>query len=169
MNHLFRFRIFTLTAYVLALVTISGSQVTPAYADVPAVLTIEPWGSGTDTILNITVRHIFGFEHYVDLVEVDVDGIIQSMPIAPPQSALVFVVQYHMGEVAGTPTVSARANCNLHSWSPWSEPISVPEFSPLLLLVALASGALASIVLRLKASDTKEQSTLATRDALHRE
>ncbi|MCW4051865.1 MAG: hypothetical protein NWE78_01480 [Candidatus Bathyarchaeota archaeon] len=126
------------SALIVILVVTAGSLIPPVLADVPTIENIEPWTSGTDTILNITIRHdnptVF---HYVDVVEVDVDGNIQNVTLSP-QTTVTFIVQYNMGEVTDTPTVSARAYCTFHGWSDWSEPISVPEFTIVFLLLAFA-------------------------------
>lgn len=40
----------------LAFAAVAVFQIHPVAADVPSVVSIEPWQSGTDTILNITAR-----------------------------------------------------------------------------------------------------------------
>jgi hypothetical protein len=135
-------RIRLLIAAMFALVVILAIPITPVMADVPDVLTIEPWTSGSDTILNITVRHAApsGF-HYIDQVEVDIDGSVQVITIPSAQTTTTFLVQYNMGTVTTTPTVTARARCTVHGWSAWSSPVVVPELSIVLplLLVALTA------------------------------
>lgn len=109
-----------------------------ALADVPSVLSIEPWTSGTDTILNITVTHSSPTgSHYVNKVEVDANGTIHDINLTP-QSTVPFTVQYDMGELADEVPVKARAHCNIHGWSNWSSPVVVPEFSFVQLFPILA-------------------------------
>jgi len=125
----------------LASTAIAGFQVHIVLADVPSVLSIEPWTSGTDTILNITVRHSSPTSsHYVNKVEVDVDGDVHDIDLTP-QSTVTFVVQYNMGELADSPTVRARAHCTIHGWSSWSNSDQVPDSSliPLLPILAIVS------------------------------
>lgn len=37
-------------------------------------------------------------------------------------------MELDLGGLQGTPDVRARAHCNLHRWSDWSQTIAVPEF-----------------------------------------
>ena len=134
----------------LILTAIASFQIQPVLSDVPSVLNIEPWTSGTETILNITVRHSFPTtSHYVNHVEVEIDENVNDVDFIP-QSTVTFVVQYNMEEVADTSTVEARANCNLYGWSSWSETIVVPEFSTIALLLILVTISIAAIFLRKK-------------------
>lgn len=136
---------------ILAFAVIIGFQINPVLADVPTVENIEPLTSETDTILNITVRHASPTgSHYVDKVEVDLDGTFHDVDLTP-QSTLTFIVQYNMSEVTGTPSVQARAHCTFHGWSGWSEPVVVPEFSTIYLLLILAFVSIAVLLLRSKA------------------
>lgn len=127
-------------ATILAFAMIAGMPVIRVMADVPDVLTIKPWTSGSDTLLNITVRHAApsGF-HFIDQVEVDIDGSVQVITIPTAQTTTTFLVQYNMGVVTTTPTVSARARCTVHGWGAWASPVVVPELHLVLplLLVAL--------------------------------
>jgi hypothetical protein len=148
---------------LLTATVILGFQMGLVSADIPDVVSIEPWTSGVDTILNVTVRHTFGFGHFVSQVDVDIDGSIQNIPVASPQPATIFVVQYNMGEVAGTPSVQARANCNIHGWSVWSEPVLVPEFSTIYLLLALVVVTLAALFLKLKIRELEKPTTSVLR------
>lgn len=136
----------------LALTAITGFQIHPVLADVPSVLSIERWTSGTETILNITVRHSSPTNsHYVNKVEVDVDGAVHDIDLAP-QSTVTFVVQYNMGELADAPMVRARAHCTIHGWSSWSNSEQVSDSSsiPLLPILAIVSVlAIVSIVILL--------------------
>jgi len=114
------------TLLVLLLVVVSSSIVDSVFADVPVVNTIEPWTRPSDshTILNIIVTHHDYYSgHYVDWIQVDVNGAVNTVDLSPPQPVnLPFVVHYDMGLVSGTPTVRARAHCTLHGSSAWSSP-----------------------------------------------
>jgi hypothetical protein len=140
----------------LAFTASTGFQIHLVFAVVPEVLSIEPWTSGADTILNITVTHAqFGGSHYVNRVEVDVNGTIQNIDLTS-QSAVTFVVPYNMGEVTENPMVKARAHCTFHGWSGWSESVEVPEFSPIHLLLVLAIVSFAVLLLRSKIASSKK-------------
>jgi len=123
----------------------------PVLADVPSVLSVNPLTDGTETILNITVRH-FGptSSHYIDVVQVDIDGTVDNINL-DPQSTNAFVIQYSMGDISSEPSVRVRAHCNLHGWGDWTEPQIIPEFhSAILMLVILSVFAFTLIVYRRK-------------------
>lgn len=85
-------------ALFLIYTAITSFQIQPVLADVLSVLGIEPWTSGTDTVLNITVRHSFPTSsHYVNKVEVETDENVIGVDLTP-QSTVTFVVQYNMGK-----------------------------------------------------------------------
>ncbi len=151
-----RARAFLIFCVMISVVSF-GFQTNPAYADVPDVLSTEPWTSGTVTFLNITVRHASPTSsHYVNRVEIDVDGTVKNVELTPPQVAPAFVLQYDMGEVTAMPTVQARAHCNIHGWSGWSDPIVVPEFSIVLLPIVLAVVSIAISLLKPTLSSPKK-------------
>jgi len=109
---------------ILLFAVISAALIGSVSADVPIVNTIKPWTRSSDshTVLNITVTHHNYYSgHYVDWIQVDVNGAVNTIDLSPPQPVnLPFVVQYDMGLVSGTPTVRAMAHCNLHGSSVWT-------------------------------------------------
>ncbi|MDH5461554.1 MAG: hypothetical protein OEZ29_03490 [Candidatus Bathyarchaeota archaeon] len=136
------------TVLLLTLAATALFHIHPALADVPSVLSIEAWTSETDTVLNITVTHSSPTSsHYVNTVEVDVNGTIYDIDLAP-QSTVTFIVQYDMGELIAEVSVQARAHCNLHGWSDWSSPVVVPEFSFVHVLPVLAVVSIAVLLFR---------------------
>jgi len=112
------------TLLIVLLAAVSAFIVDSVLADVPVVNTIQPWTRPSDghTVLNVTVTHNNYYSgHYVDWIQVDVDGAVDTVNLSEPQPVnLPFVVQYDMGLVSGTPTVRARAHCTLHGPSAWS-------------------------------------------------
>lgn len=137
--------IFIFISSTIAFASVTIFFPNPVLADVPDVLNVEPWTSGTETILNITVRHSAPTgSHYIDIVQVDVDGAVDDIPLEP-QSTNPFIIHYNMGEVTGEPSVQARAHCTLHGWGSWSESLVIPEFSSHMVLVILAVLILATI------------------------
>ncbi len=111
------------TLFLLASVLV----VDTALADVPVVNSVKPWTRASDNhvILNVTVTHRNYYTgHYVDYVQVDIDGAIDTMNLSPPQSQ-AFIVEYDMGVVSTNPTVRARAHCTLHGSSGWSASVKI--------------------------------------------
>lgn len=118
---------FSGTLIVLLLVVVFASLVDSVFADVPVVSNVEPWTRSSDnhTVLNITITHRNYYSgHYVDWIQVDLDGTVDTVDLSPPQPVnLPFIVQYDMGLVSGNPMIRARAHCNLHGSSAWASPI----------------------------------------------
>jgi hypothetical protein len=144
-------RVFCLLlALLLISVSSIGIKIVPVRADVPDVLSITPWTSGDDTILNITIRHADPSSvHYIDRVDIDVAGSVQSITLSS-QSTAFFTIQQNLGAVTGTPNVRARAHCTTHGWGSYSSPIVIPEFSLVLLPVILVSLTLVTVFARSK-------------------
>jgi len=116
---------------VLLLAIFSASLVDSVYADVPMVNSVKPWTRSSDshTVLNITVTHRDYYTgHYVDWVQVDVNGTVDNVDLSPPQPInLPFLVQYDMGIVSGTSTIRARAHCTLHGSGAWTSPTGLGD------------------------------------------
>ena len=139
-----------LLAFLLLFTVPLGTEIVHVKADVPTVLSITPWMSGENTILNITIRHADPSSfHYINQVEVDKDGTVQSISLSAA-STVIFTVQYNLGVVTGTPDVRARVHCVTHGWSGWSSSIIVPEFSSMFFPILLASLTLLTVVARTK-------------------
>lgn len=125
-------------------------QFSSVLADVPTVVSIEAWTSGTDTILNITVRHSSPTSsHYMDIVEIDIDGTVETVNFSP-QSTVTFVVQFNMGREIDAPEIIARVHCTPHGWSSWSDPKVIPEFSTIHLLMILIMGSFLILFFKVK-------------------
>lgn len=98
-----------------------------AFADVPVVNSVQPWTRTSDShvILNITITHRNYYAgHYVDYMQVDIDGSVNTVNLSPPQPVTV-ITEYDMGIVSTNPTVRARAHCTLHGHSGWSAPVQI--------------------------------------------
>jgi len=107
----------------------------PVYADVPSILSVEPWTSGTETILNITVRHLGPTSnHYINTVQVEIDGVVNDLNL-DPQTTDPFTVQYNMGELNSEPSIRVRAHCIVHGYGSWSTPETIPEFGSISLIL----------------------------------
>jgi desulfoferrodoxin (superoxide reductase-like protein) len=103
-----------------------------AVANVPTVLQIvnisRVADEGSDGKIRLEITHQGpGPNHYVDMVEVQVNGATQQFSLQP-QTTDPFTVEPSLGMLQGTPEVKARAHCNIHGWSDWSQTIAVPEF-----------------------------------------
>ena len=122
-----------LVTSLFLLLVAAFSLVDPVFGDVPVVNAVEPWTRSSDNhvLLNITVTHNNYFSgHYVDWVQVDVNGTLNPVNLSPPQPVnLPLVVQYDVGLVSGNPTVRAKAHCNVHGSSAWSGSVEVGEVS----------------------------------------
>jgi desulfoferrodoxin (superoxide reductase-like protein) len=154
-----------LTAIALVLtITAICVIMPPVYADVPDVQSIVPWTSGTDTVLNITVRHALpSSSHYIYKVEVDVAGTVHVVDLTSPQTSTTFVVQYNMGSLTSTPSVRARAFCNVHDVGPWSQQVVVSEFSALNIILALAIISIAALLIKFKFHDLSKRAFLGSK------
>jgi hypothetical protein len=119
----------------------SNMLIHPAFADEARItdLTFSTRQSDNHTILNITVLHHNYYPgHYVSSVQVSIAGTIYTEVPDPTQPLdQSFTVQHDMGVVSGTPTVIARAICNLHGSFGDSTPIVVPEFSTVTITITL--------------------------------
>ena len=108
--------------FVLGLLLIL-SWLTPfsvIYANVPTVLSLEEARRGDDDVLIIEVSHGSpSSSHYIDSIEVEVDGEVFTIEDLGEQSGTVFTVE-HILESSGT-GIRVRAHCNLHGWSQWTQ------------------------------------------------
>lgn len=130
-----------LSAFLL-LATISimifSSTVNAVRADVPNILQIENISQDSAGKIRLQITHASpSANHYVDMVEVDINGQLTRYD-RQPQSSDTFTVELDLGQIQGKPTVKARAHCNVHGWSSWSGGIPVPEFSQVGLTVLAA-------------------------------
>ncbi len=67
---------------LIALSLLSFHAGTRVFAVVPQITEIVVWTSGSDTVLNVTVIHSpETSSHYVNSIEVDVDGEVQAFPV----------------------------------------------------------------------------------------
>lgn len=107
----------------------SALTVNIALADVPVVDSVQPWTRTSDkhVILNITItHHNYYTGHYVDWLQVDIDGTIDTVNLSPPQPLnQPFVVEYDMGVVSANSSVRAMSHCNIHGSSGWSTPVQI--------------------------------------------
>ncbi len=123
------------------LVCILSSLITPILADVPHNFEFQVESNGTSNTLTITITHNNPTgTHYVDLVQIDIDGTIHDVNL-DPQTEVTFAAEYDLGEIAEIPTIKSRAHCNIHGWSSWNDavfptpaptstPISTPTSTP---------------------------------------
>jgi len=123
-------RLFIKTLSLTAVSAILASSVIRrTSADVPDVLQFENISQESQSKIRLQIRHANpSNNHYVDTVEVDIGGQIKNFNLQP-QSSSPFTEDFQLSDVQGTPEVKARAHCNLHGWSAWSNQIAIPEFS----------------------------------------
>jgi desulfoferrodoxin (superoxide reductase-like protein) len=161
-----RTRTYLLLVVVFTLAISLSLQTQRGEANIPSIVSVVPWKSGTDTWLNITIYHVgtpvpIGPSHYVSTVELNISGTIKDLSQSP-QSTETFLVQYDMGTLPSPVTVQARAYCTLHGWGAWSNAITVPEYPlPWLVLSLVASCLLvAAIKLKLHAPSRQRRSSV---------
>jgi hypothetical protein len=129
-----------LLALLLGAVVVSV-QVLTVGALVPSIVSVVSYDVGSTTWLNITVYHAappaLGSGHYTSVIQLEVNGTVQDLPQSP-QSTETFSVQHSLGPTSGKYSVRARALCNLHGYSGWSNPVTVPEYSLLAVVLFMA-------------------------------
>jgi desulfoferrodoxin (superoxide reductase-like protein) len=137
---------FTLTALSAAAISAFPKI---SKADIGDVLLIENISQNSMGKIRLKIRHVSPTPiHYISIIEVDVDGQIMQFNLEP-QDSDPFTVELDLGEIQGTPNVRARAYCNLHGWSEWSDQIEIPEFpTPIIAIL----GALAASLFFIKKS-----------------
>jgi len=136
-------RVFLRSASLAAISAVAlSSLIKGAEANVPTVLQIENISQDSMGKIRLQITHANPSTccHYVDLVEVDVNGQVKQFTLKP-QSSDPFTVELDLGQVQGTPNVRARAHCITHGWSDWSNQIPVPEFPATAIAVFMALAA----------------------------
>ncbi|MEM3403848.1 MAG: hypothetical protein QXJ17_04890 [Nitrososphaeria archaeon] len=105
--------------WVLLLLLIIPFLIESIYADVPEVVEVKRELQGTDTILNLKIRHSNPSQsHYVDIIEIQINEKLYKINLTP-QGETVFVYQANLGQVDQSAQLKVRVNCNLHGWSGW--------------------------------------------------
>jgi hypothetical protein len=146
-----------LSCILVSSILFTLSVAKPVLADVPRVIDVVPWSSGSDVMLNVTIYHDVGAEvtgHYVDNIEVNVGGNIQNFAQSGPHTYYDTNNHYFnvtvgpITGVTGTPTATVRAHDNLHGWSQTNWTGQIPELSPQILLLALFLATFIAIIAR---------------------
>lgn len=74
---------------------------------------------GNDTFLEVEVRHSSPTQtHYIDTVEVEIDGNVEKLTGLEPQTTTKFTTKYRLEE-PGASRIRVRAHCTIHGWSQW--------------------------------------------------
>lgn len=103
-------------------------------ADVPNVLELNIEENGGQTLV-ISIRHGSpSSSHFVDEVQVELDGELVEVTDLDPQTETQFTQEYKLD--SGAENIRVRVNCNLHGWSNWeslqmdepTEPQGIPGF-----------------------------------------
>ena len=138
-------RVFLKSASLAAASTIALSGfVKKAEANVPTVLQIENLSQDSMGRIKVQIAHAnYSSSHWVDLIEVDVNGQVQQFYLCAscPQTPDSFTMELDIGPIQGTPNVRARAHCTIHGWSDWSNEVPVPEFPTTAIAVFMALAA----------------------------
>jgi len=123
--------------------------VSEVHAIVPQVQELTVSNSGDDTLLDVTFYHSpVTSSHYVNEVEVDVDGVITNYQIS--QESTTFTAQINLGQITGNPLVRARVHCTIDGWSSWSNQVAIPEFPSWTILPLVLTITLFSIIVKRK-------------------
>jgi len=102
---------------ILALLAFSLFPTMAVNANVPTVIELQLETRGEETVLVIQARHSSPSQgHYVDSVEVDIDGTVEKIEL-DPQSQTTFTVEHTVDPKAVD--IRARAHCTNHGWSQW--------------------------------------------------
>jgi len=118
-------------------------QLQTAKALVPNVVSVDFYDVGTVKWVNVTVFHApppaLGTEqHFVSVIDLDVNGTVQSLPRLP-QTTETFSFVFSLGENVNTYSVRARALCNIHGYSAWSTSATIPESIAPAIFIVLAT------------------------------
>jgi hypothetical protein len=123
--------------------------VTDVQAIVPDIQEVVFWNNGENAMLNVTIYHtpVTAF-HYVDQIEVDIDGTVTSYPIS--QSSVTFTTQINLGQINGSPLGRTRVHCTIDGWSSWSSQQAIPELSLSTIISLCLVGTLMVLVAKKK-------------------
>ena len=139
------FFFFTLVGFLFSICVF----VSDVEAIVPQVQDVTVSNSGDNTLLDVTFYHTpVTASHYVNGVEVDVDGVITNYQIS--QDSTTFTAQINLGQITGNPSVRARAHCIVDGWSSWSNQVTIPEFPSWVILPLVLIATFSVIVVRKK-------------------
>ena len=98
-------------------------------ADVPSVIELELEVRGQETVLVATIRHNSpSSRHYVDVVDIELDGKVEKFEDLPPQTETTFVLEFAID--SSFDEIRLRAHCTNHGWSQWITLTSEEEQSP---------------------------------------
>lgn len=147
--------------FISLLILSSLSFLIEVKADVPVVLKIEV-DEEDDHKLLITVRHGNPtLIHYVNEIQIELDGELTRLTDLDPQSDVEFVVEYDT--VSEIETVRVRVNCIVHAWSSWksynvnkdSGNIGIPGFPLESVIIGVSAFSIISWIIRLQVNKTK--------------
>ena len=124
----------------LIVILASTAFSSPVLAVVPEVRNVVPYDVGGSTYLNITVYHTPEItDHYVNMINVTLGSNTTTLTIGVQSLTQdTFTVSYDLGPTQGTPSITVQAHCIINGWSAVNWSGTVPEFSLLPLLMALA-------------------------------
>lgn len=114
-----------------------------ANADVPDVLELSIEENGEQTLV-ISIRHgAPSSSHYVDEIQLELDGELVEVTDLETQSETQFTEEYTMDSEAEN--IRVRVHCNLHGWSNWeslqmdepSTPRGIPGFPVASIILGL--------------------------------
>jgi len=103
---------------LIALVLSCMLPVMMGLADIPSVIDLKREKRGSETVLVVQVRHNSPSpNHYVDTIDVEIDGKVEKITGLDPQTATSFSVEHALG--TGATNIRVRAHCIIHGWGQW--------------------------------------------------
>ena len=107
-----------LVYFNLIFIALFGVFIINVYADAPTVTSLD-FGEETDT-LSIGIRHGNpSSSHYIDEIELEVNGEVETIELEEAQSSTTFTETYEVTE--DIESLRARVHCNFHGWSSWAD------------------------------------------------
>lgn len=111
----------SMSIYAPVLLLVFSSSVALVYPNVPTMLQISVLKMGNDTLIVLSIDHSDpSSTHYVDAVDIEVNGELRDIVDLQPQVTTLFNYTYDWGVIDVVQSVRARAHCNLHGWSGWT-------------------------------------------------
>ena len=142
-------------------------SIKPVFSHAAEVRDVVPLDVAGNTHLDITVWHdIESSVHYVDTIEVSYSSNTTSFTINPQplEPDGTFTIDYNMGPIPGTPTITVKARCTITGYtggSPWTG--QIPEFQYIFFLSIFLTATLIATILFKRARDKQSSETSSSR------
>ena len=123
----------TLLIGILIFLSVSFFSIEKVFANIPSMLDINISEDGANFILNIEISHSNPTaSHYVNSIEVELNGELEQISDLEPQTETVFTYQHDIVEPTYE-SLRVRAHCTPHGWSAWKNVDPIEPTTPFLL------------------------------------